>query len=69
MTKEKILFTEEEAATLLGFSASSLKASRFTGKLAGVAPPSHRKIGTKSIRYHRKDLESWAELNAVIPGE
>ena len=66
--KEKLLYTEAEAAEFLGFSYSSLKTSRYTNILSGVKPPAHVRIGTKSIRYRYDALVAWAEDNAVAGG-
>lgn len=60
----KKLYTEAEAANYLGFTAEALRSSRYTKILAGVKPPIHCRIGTKSIRYLHDDLEKWVTENA-----
>ena len=67
MTTVSILWTESEAATLLGVSVCSLKRLR----LAGQEPPCVR-IG-RSPRYHPGLLEEWTiakskQADAKSPG-
>ena len=52
------LLTTKEAAQYLGFQATTLRNARYTGKLAGVKPPSYRKLGTVA-RYDRAALDDW----------
>ncbi len=52
------LMKEKDAAEYLGWSRSSLKQSRVTGKLAGVASPKYVKIGY-SVRYKLSTLKEW----------
>ncbi len=55
----KTLFTEKEAAEYIGYSIHSLRKSRQTNMLAGIAPPAFTRIGTRTIRYKKHDLDQW----------
>ena len=59
---EKRAFREEEAAIYTGMSRSFLRQARMTGPLQNrmLAPP-FIKVGSRSIRYLREDLDSWLE--------
>lgn len=53
---------------------------KIAGKVVGKPPPTLRdwryrgigptyiKVGPKSVRYRRSDLESWLEANTIRPG-
>lgn len=63
MEKEKSRFlTTQEAAQMIGMSASFLKRSRMEGTVGDrtPAPPFYR-IG-RAIRYHQDDLQKWMEV-------
>jgi len=66
---DKKLYSTKEAAIYLGFSVATLKSSRSSKILAGVKPPKHSSIGTRSIRYHVDDLEDWIDENAAQRGD
>lgn len=53
------LVASKEAADYLGFAEVTLRNSRYTGMLAGVAAPAFRKVGTKTVRYERATLAAW----------
>ncbi len=56
---QKKTLTEKEAANeLIGCAPQTLRISRCTGKLMGVAAPEYIKIG-RSVRYKRETLEKW----------
>jgi len=48
------LLTTEQAAILIGFHPSYLAKARLTG-----AGPRFLKIGPKSVRYRRSDIDLW----------
>lgn len=57
---EKRSFTEKEASTYIGMSRSFLRQARMTGPLQKkIPPPQFIKLGTRSIRYLREDLDQW----------
>lgn len=58
------LMKEKEAATYLGYSIWSMQKSRNTGLLGGVEAPKSIKIGAKTIRYKKEDLDTWIEKNS-----
>ena len=47
------------AAAYLGVSPSTLEKSRVSGVLLGAAAPAYLRLGSKSIRYRRADLDAW----------
>ncbi len=49
-----------QAAAFLGLSTATLKHSRVSGTLAGVAAPTYRKLGRKVV-YDRAVLEEWLD--------
>lgn len=61
------LLTSSEAAQYLGYSEYSLRKSRCDGNtLCGHPTPDFVRIGTKTIRYKKEDLDQWIEgLEAV----
>lgn len=50
--------TSKEAAEFLGYAEKTLRESRVTGSLAGVAAPLYTKRG-KFCLYDKKDLIEW----------
>tara|TARA_R110002050_G_scaffold216254_2_gene352360 strand:+ start:1164 stop:1430 length:267 start_codon:yes stop_codon:yes gene_type:complete len=52
------LITSKEAAVLLDIADTTLRISRTTGKLFGVATPDYIKLG-RNVRYKRETLEQW----------
>lgn len=52
------LLGETEAARFLGFSVRSLQGWRVKG-----GGPRFVKIGGRSVRYRRRDLNAWADAN------
>jgi predicted DNA-binding transcriptional regulator AlpA len=48
------ILTSEHAAALLGFHPSYLAKARLSG-----AGPKYLKIGTRSVRYRRSDIDAW----------
>ena len=62
MDQEKRALKEEEAAHYIGMSRSYLRQSRMTGALQNrTPPPKHIKIGKRTVRYLKDDLDSWLE--------
>jgi len=53
---EKTYLTPKEAAEHLGCSKSFLDAKRLTG-----GGPTYSRLGSRSVRYSRKDLDAWME--------
>ena len=53
--EEKIIYTETEAAQLLGLSKKTLQMRRYK-----CLPPSYHRLG-RSIRYKKADLLNWFE--------
>lgn len=51
-------FDDHEAAAFIGCAAFTLKRSRTTGTLLGVAAPNHIKMG-RMVRYEKTTLEKW----------
>ena len=58
------LLPTEDAARLLGLSASMLERLRWMGG----GPPFVRPTGGRAVRYRYMDLVSWIERNRVDPG-
>ena len=57
---KKALYSPKEAAECLGCTPQALRSSRVKdGKLSGVTPPKHTKIGAKTVRYKITDLDKW----------
>jgi hypothetical protein len=52
------LITSREAAALLNIADTTLRISRTTGKLFGVATPKYIKLG-RNVRYKRETLDHW----------
>ncbi|MDO8954609.1 MAG: DNA-binding protein [Gammaproteobacteria bacterium] len=60
MELEKIVFTEKEAAAYIGMSMSFLRKARMNGsRPGGVTAPRFYKIGKKSVRYLRSELDRY----------
>lgn len=56
------LLTTTDAADYLGYSERSLRKSRSKGqRLSGHPTPTFVRIGTKTIRYKKEDLDQWIE--------
>jgi predicted DNA-binding transcriptional regulator AlpA len=56
----KELLTTKAAAEYLGYGAQALSTSRMSGgTLGGIDPPKHVKVGTKTVRYKKSDLDEW----------
>ena len=62
----KQLLNEKDAATYLGYSIHSLRKARLNGQLGGVEAPKFTRIGTKTVRYNKDDLDAWI---AKVSGE
>lgn len=56
------LLTEKEASALLGLSPITLSNWRGAGK-----GPRYRKLGARSVRYMRADVEAFIEAGTVDP--
>ena len=54
------LLDNNDSAGLLGCSPHTLKISRHTGKLFGVAAPAYMKMGY-NIRYKVETLQAWMD--------
>ena len=62
MNIHKRAFTEAEASTYVSMSRSYLRQSRMTGDLQNrTPPPKHIKVGRRSVRYLREDLDTWLD--------
>lgn len=62
MNKEKRAFNEKEAAHYISMSVSFLRQSRMSGDLRSRTPaPPFIKVGKRSVRYLRDDLDAWLE--------
>mgnify|MGYP000076596692 CR=1 FL=1 len=59
-----ILFSSQQVAAYLCIKENTLRRSRVTGKLFGIAAPLHLKIGT-AVRYNKAVLELWVQRNSV----
>ena len=58
----KLLFNEKESAFYIGMSRSFLRQGRMNGPLENkIPPPVFVKIGKRTIRYHRDDLDNWVK--------
>lgn len=54
--------TEAQAANYLSVSRSLLRQSRMNGKREGrLSGPEWIKLGSRSIRYLKEDLDAWLE--------
>ena len=64
---KKEALTEKDAATYIGMSRSFLRQSRCYGNRDGHtrAPPFIR-LGPRTIRYLRADLDEWLESRRVV---
>lgn len=56
MDLPKLLYTEKEAAEVVGFTSRFLQERRFKGG----GPPFVR-VSARAVRYRLADLEAWAE--------
>lgn len=52
------LYDSQRAADYLTCSEQTLRVSRHTGRLFGVAAPPYRKMG-RAVRYERARLDEW----------
>jgi len=58
--QQPAVLKNETAATYLGVSPAQLRLSRCTGELfKGVQGPQYLRLGSRSIRYLKKDLDTW----------
>lgn len=56
------MLSTQEAATYLGTTPGMLSLSRHTGELfKGVPGPRFIKLGKRTVRYLRKDLDEWID--------
>ena len=54
--------TEQQAAHYLSMSRSFLRQGRMNGDREGRTPtPPYLKIGSRSVRYLKEDLDNWLE--------
>jgi len=58
--------TSDEAAEYIGFSPSWMRQSRMSGR---VDTPPFLRVGGRSIRYLRTDLDRWLEQRRCAPGQ
>lgn len=59
---DQSLLTTKQAAKYIGYSEDALNSSRSGAKkLCGIDPPKHTKVGSRSVRYKRTDLDKWIE--------
>ena len=56
--EDDCLYDTAVSGAYLGFTPNTLRNSRSKGKLAGVEPPAHIKMGTV-VRYRGATLKSW----------
>ncbi|MDT0594543.1 helix-turn-helix transcriptional regulator [Glaciecola petra] len=54
------LLKDPELAVQLNCSKTTIRQSRVTGKLLGIAAPKHLKIG-HSVRYRQSTIDAWIE--------
>ena len=55
-------FTEQEAATYIGMSRAYLRQDRMNGpRKTRTVGPKYIKVGTRSIRYLKEDLDFWLD--------
>src|SRR5690348_10570902 len=63
---ERIL-TEMEAAQYIRMSRSFLSKDRMNGYRHGhIQGPEYIKLGSRAIRYRKKDLDAWIVKNRVV---
>jgi predicted DNA-binding transcriptional regulator AlpA len=61
-SQEKRSLTEEQAAEYLSISRSLLRKSRMEGERKNrLAGPPWIKMGSRSVRYLKEDLDAWLE--------
>ena len=54
--------TEQQAAQYIAMSRSFLRQGRMNGDREGRTPaPPYLKIGSRSVRYLKEDLDTWLE--------
>ena len=51
--------TSKEAADLIGVTEYTLRLSRSTGKLWGMDTPKYYKLGYRTVRYSKPDIDAW----------
>ncbi len=61
---EREFFTEKETADFLGLARQTLSNWRFQ-----KVGPDFVRVGNRSIRYRRGDVERWADSRRVRPAE
>lgn len=61
----ELLLTTEEAARYLGYASYTLRASRSNGMLSKHKTPKYIKLGHKSIRYKKSDLDEWIKNSSI----
>jgi predicted DNA-binding transcriptional regulator AlpA len=55
-------FSEQEASQYIGLSRSFLRQARMNGALKGsIPPPKFIRLGSRTIRYLKEDLDAWLE--------
>ena len=59
---ESAAFSEVDAAAYISMSRSYLRQARMNGKRENRTPgPAFLKIGKRSVRYLKEDLDKWLE--------
>ncbi len=67
--KNPDLLDEKPAAAYIGMSAAFLRAGRLRGIVGNsTPPPAYLKLG-RSVKYHRRDLDTWLAARRVDPAE
>lgn len=57
---QQALLTEIETSHYIGMSRSFLRQARMLGKKEnGIPPPKFIKLGKRSVRYVKEDLDDW----------
>lgn len=60
--------TPEQAAEYIGVSTHFLRNARYRGTVAGHTPgPAFVKLGHRTVRYQRADLDAWLATHRVQP--
>lgn len=69
----KCIFTEREAAEYITMSRAYLRQDRMNGlRKERTWGPNYIRMGKRSIRYLKEELDAWLEANKVtryLPGE
>ena len=61
-TQDSHALTEQQAASYIAMSRSFLRQGRMNRDREGRTPsPPYLKIGSRSVRYLREDLDTWLE--------